>query len=270
MEKVKEGNDPSDYDVDKRDRDVLIIFMTIFRTCLVVALLSSILGFAQDNKETPVQVADKNLSKIVRVQVEYIEVPHETMTALLSDPRTSTNDTPLRSKLQELVKEGKGKMLETQIVTARSGQKAMSESVHEFIYPIDYVAPEVPCGNGDKATPPPKAPLTPVAWETRNLGSTLEIEPTVGENGKVVDLRLLPMLLYHTGNKVWHEETVGKDTYKMQMPDIYKISADTSMTLITGQSFLMAAVSPKDEKGEVDFTKKVLIFVRADVLAVGK
>ncbi len=244
--------------------------MTIFKTCIGVTLLCAILGFAQEKSNTSGKQLVKETPKIVRVQVEYIEVAHETMTELLSEPKTSADDTPLRAKLQGLVKEGKAKVIETQMVTARSGQKAMTESVHEFIYPIEYVAPQVPCGMGDKASPPPKAPLTPVAWETRNLGSTLEIEPTVGENGKVIDLRLLPMLLYHTGNKVWHEETVGKDTFKIQMPDIYKIQADTAVTLIAGQPYLMAAVSPKDEKGEVDFTNKVLIFVRADVLMGGR
>lgn len=244
--------------------------MKIFGTCLGVTLLIIVFGFAQEKADPPVKQAEGDLFKIVRVQLEYIEVSHETMTELLSEPRKSADDTPLRAKLQELVKEGKAKMFETQLVTAKSGHKATTESIHEFIYPIEYVAPEIPCARETQSSPPPKGPLTPVAWETRNLGSTLEIEPTIDADGKVIDLRLFSMLVYHTGNKVWHEEIVGKVTYKMQMPDIYKISADTSVTLITGQPYLMASVSPKDEKGEVDFTKKVLIFVRADVLTVGK
>ena len=249
--------------------------MNIFRTCIGVSLLGSILGFAQDNTETPVQVADKDLSKIVRVQVEYIEVPHETMTELLSEPRTSTNDTPLRAKLQELVKEGKAKMTETQMVNARSGQSASTESVHEYIYPIEYEAPQlvmnnVPENDKPQVLPPVGKPPFPAAWETRNIGSTLEIRPTISENDKVIDLLLNPTLVYHTGNNVWHEEIKGEDTYRVQMPNFYKVEVNNSMTLIAGQPFLMAAVSPKDEKGEADLTKKVLIFVRADVLTVGR
>jgi hypothetical protein len=249
--------------------------MTIFRTCLAVALLGMTLGFAQEEGFDPLgEQAESLLPKMVRVQVEFIEVPHETMTELLAEPRKTANDTPLRAKLQELVKEGKAKMIETQMVTARSGQKAMTESVQEMIYPCEYdrsqvqhVAPE----NEQPQPPPPVASApTPVAWETRNLGSTLEIEPTIGENDKIIDLRLLPTLVYHSGNRVWHEETKDKDTYKIQMPDFYKIQFDTSTTLITGQPFLISAVSPKNEKGDADFTKKVLIFVRADVLTVGR
>lgn len=246
--------------------------MTIFKTCLGVALLGMTLGFAQEEGFDPLgEQAESLLPKMVRVQVEFIEVPHETMTELLAEPRKTANDTPLRAKLQDFVKEGKAKMIETQMVTARSGQKATTESINEFIYPTEYDSPEVTVPvpeDGKPQSPPP--PRTPVAWETRNLGSTLEIEPYIGENDKVIDLRLLPTLVYHTGDRVWHEETKGKDTYKIQMPDIYKIQFDTSATLITGQPFLISAVSPKNEKGETDFTKKVLIFVRADVLTVGR
>lgn len=250
--------------------------MTIFRTCLIVALLGMTLGVAQEEDFDPLgEQAESFLPKMVQVQVEFIEVPHETMTELLAEPRKTANDTPLRAKLQELVKGEKAKIIETQMITARSGQKATAESIHEYIYPIEYDAPEQVVNNvpeNDKPQPTTKevGPPVPVAWETRNLGSTLEIEPTIGENNKVIDLRLLPTLVYHTGDRVWHEETKGKDTYKILQPDFYKIQFDTSATLITGQPFLISAVSPKNEKGEADFTRKVLIFVRADVLTVGR
>ncbi len=257
--------------LDKRRDDVLSILMTIFKTCLGVTLLGAVLGFAQEEGFDPLgEQAESLLPKMVRIQVEYVE----TMTELLAEPRKAANDTPLRAKLQELVKEGKAKIIETQMVTARSGQRASTESVHEFIFPIEYDSPEITVHvpENDKPQPPTPAagPPTPVAWETRNLGSTLEIEPNIGADNKVIDLRLHPTLLYHTGDKVWHEETKEKDTYRIQMPDFYKISFDTAVILITGQPFLMAAVSPKDEKGVADFTKKVLIFVRADVLTVGR
>lgn len=248
--------------------------MKIFGTCLGLTVFGIILGFAQENFDPLGQEADRELPKIVRVQVEFIEVPHETMTELLQAPRTSANDTPLRAKLQDLVKEGKAKIIETQMATARSGQKATTESINELIYPVEYdqrqiqhIAPE---NEKPQSEPPVEAMPTPVAFETRSIGSTLEIEPTIGEDQKIIDLRLLPTLVYHTGNEIWHEETKGKDTHRIQMPNFYKIQVDTSMTLITGQPFLMAAVSPKDDKGASDFTKKVLIFARADVVTVGR
>lgn len=229
-------------------------------------------GFSQDEFDPLGEIAENSLPKMIRVQVEFIEVPQETMTELLYSPRKSANDTDLRDKLRELIGKGEAKMLETQMAAARSGQKTTSESVHEFIYPTEYEPPSLPTPKPkrDPADPSNVYPGIPTAFETKNLGSMLEIEPTLGKDNKIIDLRFLPELVYHTGNFTWSETTQGEDTFKIQMPDFYKISINTSATLIAGQPFLAGAVSPKDEKGDADFSKKVLIFVRADVLMVGR
>jgi hypothetical protein len=242
--------------------------MKMLGTCIALTLIGLHPGFAQDEFDPLGELAEKELPKMIRVQVEFIEVPQEMMTALLSAPRKSANDTELRAELQKQLEAGKAKMLETQMVTARSGQKATSESIHEFIYPTEYSPPELP----SPSTPlsPIRIPAIPTAFETRNLGSTLEIEPTLDVSGSLIDLRLLPELTYHTGNNTWQEVTEGKDTYRVQMPNFYKISFNTSMALIPGQPFLASAASPKDDKGDADFTKKVLIFVQVDVLTVGR
>lgn len=246
--------------------------MKTFRTCLLVGVLGFGAGFSQDEFDPLGEIAEYELPKIIRVQVEYIEVPHATMTELLSAPRKSANDGELREKLQELVKKGEAKMLETQMATCRSGQRARSESVHEYIYPTEYDPPVLPSPEKDKipAVAFPMNPATPTAFETRNLGSILEIEPTLGEDSKIIDLRFSPELVYHTGNVIWTEVTKGDDKYKIQMPSFYKISINTSAVLIAGQQFLVGAASPKDEKGDADFSRKVLIFVRADVLTAGR
>lgn len=245
--------------------------MKMIGTCFALALIGLTPGFAQDEFDPLGEVAEQELPKMVRVQVEFIEVPQETMTGLLYGPKKSANDTELRAKLQELIGKKEARMLETQMVTARSGQKAMGESIHEYIYPTEYAPPELPAHY--TKTPPPspiRIPAIPTAFETRNVGSTLEIEPTIDVSGSMIDLRFLPELVYHTGNETWQEVTEGKDTYQVQMPNFYKISVNTSVALITGQPFLVSAASPKNDAGDADFSRKVLIFVRADVLTVGR
>ena len=44
------------------------------------------------------------------------------------------------------------------------------------------------------------APHLPTAFETRNTGNTFEIEPTIGEDDELVNIRLSPELVWHTGN----------------------------------------------------------------------
>lgn len=246
---------------------------TLLATCLSFTMIGLTSGFSQDEFDPLGELAEQGLPKLVRIQVEFIEVPQETMTALLADPQQSANGTGLRVRLQELLKTGDAKMLETQMVTARSGQKASSESVHEFIYPTEYEPPAPPPrkeGEQDAAATFQTHPAVPTAFETRNVGSSLEVEPVIDESGKVIDLRFVPELVYHTGNEVWQEVTEGKDSYRVQMPNFYTIRINTSVTLIAGEPFLVAAATPKDDQGGADYAKKVLIFTRADVLTVGR
>jgi general secretion pathway protein D len=86
-------------------------------------------------------------------------------------------------------------------ITARSGQKATIEIIREFIYPTEYEPPEVPQGGGGQngSVAPIVTPATPTAFETRNTGVTLEIEPTIGENDFMIDLRFVPEIVEFEG-----------------------------------------------------------------------
>ena len=99
-------------------------------------------------------------------------------------------------------------------VTAKSGQKATIEVIREFIYPTEYEPPELPTSVGTalggggvldggliggSTSGFPVTPATPTAFETRNTGVTLEIEPTIGENDFVIDLRFVPEIVEFEG-----------------------------------------------------------------------
>ena len=98
-------------------------------------------------------------------------------------------------------------------VTAKSGQKATIEIIREFIYPTEYEPPELPTstggsiggglipgiGGGGGGGSFPVTPATPTAFDTRNTGVTLEIEPTIGENDFVIDLRFVPEIVEFDG-----------------------------------------------------------------------
>lgn len=105
--------------------------------------------------------------------------------------------------------------------------------------------------------------------EIRNVRSTLEIEPTLDADESMIDLRFLPEFIWHTGDRAWNErkDELGNVT-KVTMPDFYKISVNTSITCITGQYVMVGVVSPKDEAGEVDMERKVMVFVKCKVLPI--
>lgn len=215
------------------------------------------------------------LPSLVRVQVEFIEVAHEDLTALM-DSDAAMSDTRLRRKVGELVEAKQATIYETLMVVTRPGQKATSESIEEFIYPTEYEPSEIPVeihttGKGDKvksdgrdyATGP-----TPTAFETRNTGATLEVEPNLGMDAGVIDLRLQPEVVFHVRNEVWAEWTGKHGASPIQMPIFYAMRFSTSITIMDGGYASVAALSPKGPDGFPDFGKKLMVFARADVVSI--
>ncbi len=101
-------------------------------------------------------------------------------------------------------------------VTTKSGQRAVIEIVREFRYPTQFEPPKIPqtvgsiplggagSGTGLNFTTQgsgsiPVTPTTPTAFETRNTGVTLEVEPVVGPDGVTIDLNLVPQVVEFEG-----------------------------------------------------------------------
>ena len=111
-------------------------------------------------------------------------------------------------------------------VTTKSGQRAVIEIVREFRYPTQFEPPQIPQtfnqnndtfgGNGllnpltglvsgagttagGNTGGFPVTPTTPTAFETRNTGVTLEVEPVVGPDGVTIDLNLVPQVVEFEG-----------------------------------------------------------------------
>ncbi|MCG8599981.1 MAG: type II and III secretion system protein [Verrucomicrobiales bacterium] len=100
-------------------------------------------------------------------------------------------------------------LLSAPSVMARSGQRAKIEVIREFIYPTEYDPPEIPnqfgsigfTTTGGTATGGgfPVTPATPTAFETRNTGVTLEVDPVLGADELTIDLNLAPEVVEFDG-----------------------------------------------------------------------
>ena len=97
-------------------------------------------------------------------------------------------------------------------VVARPGQNATIEIIREFIYPTEYEPPELPnqvggniggggqaIGLGSSGGGFPVTPATPTSFDTKKTGVTLEVEPQVGANDNVIDLRFSPTIVEFEG-----------------------------------------------------------------------
>lgn len=85
---------------------------------------------------------------------------------------------------------------------SRSGERSKVEIIREFIYPTEYEPPEVGQvnnNNGASGGDGNVTPANPTAFETRNVGVTLEVEPTVGPDRKYIELSLKPEMVEFEG-----------------------------------------------------------------------
>jgi len=109
-------------------------------------------------------------------------------------------------------------LLSSPRVTTKSGQRAVIEIIREFKYPTEFDPPQIPQtnivggdggglglggaligGGGGQNNAFPVTPTTPTAFETRNTGVTLEVEPVVGPDGYTIDLNLVPQVVEFEG-----------------------------------------------------------------------
>ena len=97
-------------------------------------------------------------------------------------------------------------------VVVRSGERASVMMVREFIYPTEFDPPEIPqefglIGDdddpfqiaGDAGPTFPVTPTTPTAFETRNVGTTFEVEPVISQDGTSVELNMAPSVVEFEG-----------------------------------------------------------------------
>jgi hypothetical protein len=213
-----------------------------------------------------------DLGRQAQVTVEFIEVSAAEATRLLYQEKLGGDGEKLRETLQQSINEGGAKVFETMMVLARSGQKATVESVREVIYPTEW-DPGIPAAPKESKDAPPSPPSLafdlplPTAFTTRNAGSTLEVEPMIGDGNKIIDLRFAPEISFEAGEHHWNkrQDALGNEL-KIEEPCFYALRTTTALTLRDGVPMLFAVLSPMNAEGKTDASRKLLAIVTCDVV----
>ncbi len=212
-----------------------------------------------------IAAGERDRPKQVRVSLQFIEVAHPVLTEMLAGKETSGQ--ALHEKALALSKEGKAKILETCMVVCRNGQKATLESIREEIFPTEYQPPVFP-GSVQLAASPPKNPFfrAPTAFDTRNTGVTFEVESSVSLNG--IDLRLITEIVTPQPLQTWMEHVDAWGDGSIRMPIYERWSVSTSINVKSGKFELVSTITPKPSTPVPAVSRRILVFVRADILPV--
>lgn len=215
-----------------------------------------------------IATGDQNPQQI-RISLQFIEVPHATLTDMLAGPAKSGQ--ALHDKAVALSHQGGAKLLETCMVICRSGRKASLETIREEIYPTEYTPPRLPCdlSTSSRASDPPVNPAlrTPTAFDTRNTGVTFEVEATSTADG-MIDLRLIPEIVTRLRLETSMEHVDQWGDASIRMPIYETMRFNTSISVRSGKFELVSALTPKASTQVPSVSRKILVFVRADVLPV--
>ncbi len=131
------------------------------------------------------------------------------------------------------------------IHTTQSGQKSVTELSDEIRFPTEFNPPQIAPGWTAAATGKAKADLmnfeaVPSSFEVRNTGVMLEIDPTVLEEGKVIQVDVVPQ---HVSLKGFHQVTLKKPAKGIQVvleqPQFEVAKTATSLRLHNGERVVL-------------------------------
>jgi general secretion pathway protein D len=164
-------------------------------------------------------------------------------------------------------------------VTTKSGQRAVIEIVREFRYPTQFNPPQIPQtfnppnsttilpGQASQGTSFPVTPTTPTAFETRNTGVTLEVEPVVGPDGITIDLNLVPQVVefegfinYGSPIQTFSTNSLGMSQTQVLTPNVINQpifnsrKVTTSVSVWDGQTVVLGGLMREDVQKTEDRT----------------
>jgi len=216
---------------------------------------------------------ERSLPRQIMIEVEFFEMSAKEASALLYKHDLTSEQ--LRDKIAKLVEQDKAQELDSMSIIARSGERARVQSTETYIFPTEYDPSGVTeiTDQGKKETRRTTNdgfPVTATAFEERPLGTTLEIEPTLGDDDATINLTLSPEITYHTGHTTWGKWKDKESEGELKMPTFYTLKVQTGLTLIDERYCHTGTISPKSADGKTDRSRKVLMFVRGRIRRAGE
>jgi general secretion pathway protein D len=138
-------------------------------------------------------------------------------------------------------------------IVTRSGQSSSIAIVREFIYASEYEPPEIPnnVGLGLGAGVNPVTPSTPTAFETKDVGVTLEVLPVVDAEKRFISVTLNPVF----------SEFDGFVNYGSPINSSVTSLTGTESVEVTGNAILMPIFSKEAVTTTVDVADGATIVI---------
>ena len=208
----------------------------------------------------------------IRVFLQYIEIAHTDLTAMMAD---APSGAALHGKAMALVQKRSARIVDSSVFTFQSGRRTSAESIREYIYPTDKDAdfsrwnPEPPGNPSFPIIPSLRLLASPwwVYWDTRTAGLTFEFEtpvilpfddPTINLRFLVEDVSFSKLLSWMEKRDRW-----GDDSLRMPLFDTRRVAQQ--LPLQDGVYELASVIAPLPSPPAPAQSAKVLLFVRCEI-----
>jgi hypothetical protein len=233
--------------------------------------------FAVDPNEPP------SPPKQISVITEYIEVDAALASNFARELNTISDATAIRLRLDGIIAEGEAELLASLISISPPGQRAVSQSIREFIHPVEYDPPGQ-LGGPLVGKPIPRLPHTlrgPItgnvnlsapnqatAFDTHDTGIRVELEPNLSSHG------LIHLNLALGNDRLAGELNYGTGTNTTQRPVFESMRLWTNAVIPDGTSLFLAMHSletaragrmASKEQQDASRNRRVLVFLTAKV-----
>lgn len=143
------------------------------------------------------------------------------------------------------------KVIASPTLSCPSGQRGRSEVVAETVTGFrDFEPPRV-LGGISKAK----------GTETEDIGMTFDVDPVLGVNG-IVDLSFASSSTAVCGNTVsYRYEENGKWVPSISQLKLFEDKITTQVSLDEGMKLLSAVMTPSNDDGSLDYSRKILFFI---------
>ena len=241
-------------------RTILISKFTFFA-------LTAGLAIAQDdprpkdpfkNKAKKAQVAAAGAEDVHRIALftyEFIQVPKARSDQWAANPNLS--DDEIRREVEKLVGGGSARILDSTLLQAKSGQRARVESHQELIFPTTHSVLEID----------PKGPTFPSAFEVRNCGLDVEVDPVVSADLQSINLnQSIDRTSYFGENLRQPRDGVRVLPTDVIEPIISVQKVISTVSVLPEDYNLIGQFAPFDD--EAAKTERILLFVRSGIQTI--
>ncbi len=214
----------------------------------------------------------------VFIEIQMVSLPREKALPLIRELMEPAKIEDGVAHVQQLLDAGTAKLVGWPIVTTQEGQRAVIEAVDEFRFATEYAQPTIEVYSGpstaQQGNPPAKVETTklagieylatPNAFETRNVGVTVEVEPVIAPDRQHIALSLIPQhVRLLRMNKVTIKHEQSHDEAVVEQPEFDTHKTNTALTVKSGEHVLLGVYPAPDAPDTLE-----LFILRAEIRPV--